>query len=78
MLDRESSLTPSDATSVLRALAKRLADSYIAHAQPSAILLVGSAATGGADEYSDLDVLVYHDQVPPDEAVVETARELGG
>ncbi len=61
----------------MRALAKRLADSYIAHAQPSAILLVGSAATGGADEYSDLDVLVYHDQVPPDEAVVETARELG-
>ena len=60
----------------MRALAKRVADSYIAHAQPSAILLVGSAATGDADEYSDLDMLVYHDQVPADEAVAETAREL--
>jgi predicted nucleotidyltransferase len=61
----------------LRAFAKRVADSYIAHAQPSAILLVGSAATGDADEYSDLDLIVYHQQVPADEAVAETARELG-
>ena len=68
---------PSDATSVLRALAKRLADSYVVHAQPSAMLLVGSAATGDADEYSDLDMLVYHDQVPADEAVAKTALKLG-
>jgi len=61
----------------LRALARRLADSYIAHTSPRAILLVGSAATGGADEYSDLDLLVYHDQVPPERAVAETPRELG-
>jgi hypothetical protein len=54
----DSSLSPTDATTVLQALAKRLADSYIAHAQPRAILLVGSAATGDADEYSDLDMLV--------------------
>jgi hypothetical protein len=75
MLDR--SLSPSDATTVLRALARRLADSYLAHAPPRAIMLVGSAATGDADEYSDLDLLVYYDRVPPDEAVAETPRELG-
>jgi hypothetical protein len=40
-------------------------------------LLVGSAATGAADEYSDLDLLVYHDDVPADEAVAESPRELG-
>lgn len=61
----------------MRALAKRLADSYIGHAQPRAILLVGSAATGEVDEYSDLDMLVYYVDVPPEEAVAETPRELG-
>jgi hypothetical protein len=61
----------------LRALAKRLADSYTAHAQPASILLVGSAATGDADGYSDLDVLVYYDHVPADEVVAQTPRELG-
>jgi hypothetical protein len=38
---------------------------------------VGSAAGGDADLYSDLDMLVYHDRVPPQEAVAETAHELG-
>jgi hypothetical protein len=61
----------------LRALAKRLTDSYIAHARPSAVLLVGSAATGDADLYSDLDMLAYYDQAPPQEAVAETPREFG-
>jgi hypothetical protein len=69
-------VSPTDATIVLRALARRLADSYIAHARPRAILLVGSAATGDADEYSDLDMLVYHDRVPADDTVAETPREL--
>jgi hypothetical protein len=78
MLDRETArLSPTDATAALRALAQRLTDSYSAHAQPRAILLVGSAATGEADEYSDLDVLVYYDDVPPEEVVAETPRELG-
>jgi hypothetical protein len=49
----------------------------MAHAQPSAVLLVGSAATGDADEYSDVDMLVYYDQMPADEAVAATAHELG-
>ena len=69
--------TPSAATKVLRALAKRLADSYITRLQPRAILLVGSAAIGEADEYSDLDLLVYYDDVPADDSVAGTPRELG-
>jgi hypothetical protein len=61
----------------LRALARRLADSYGAHAQPRAVLLVGSAAAGEADEYSDVDLLVYYDDVPPEEVVAEAPQKLG-
>jgi hypothetical protein len=67
----------SDATTVLGALAQRLADSCIARTRPRAVLLVGSAATGDADAYSDLDMLVYHVSVPPQEALAEKPRELG-
>jgi hypothetical protein len=66
-----------DTTPFLCALAQRVADAYRAHAQPSAILLVGSAATGGADTYSDLDMLLYYTQVPPDAEIAKTPRELG-
>jgi predicted nucleotidyltransferase len=66
-----------DATTYLRALARRVVDSYLAHDEPRAALLVGSAATGAADLYSDLDLIVYYDRVPPPEAVAETPRELG-
>ncbi|MEN3340693.1 MAG: hypothetical protein V7644_97 [Actinomycetota bacterium] len=65
-----------DPSAVLRALAERLAASYAAANRPRAVLLVGSAAAGGADRYSDLDLLVYHDCVPPGEAVAKTPRAL--
>lgn len=61
----------------MRTLGRRLADSYLARAQPRATLLVGSAATGDADEYSDLDMLVYYDRVPAEEIVAAAPRELG-
>jgi hypothetical protein len=66
-----------DTTPFLRAFAQRLADSYRTHAQPSGILLVGSAATGGADTYSDLDMLLYYTHVPPDAEIAKTPREIG-
>lgn len=67
----------TDATTILRALARRVVDSYLAHGEPRAALLVGSAATGDADTYSDLDLIVYYDRVPPPDAVAKTPRELG-
>jgi hypothetical protein len=70
-------VSSTDATTFLRALARRVVDSYLAHGEPRAALLVGSAATGDADFYSDLDLIVYYDRVPPPEAVAETPRELG-
>jgi hypothetical protein len=41
------------------------------------VLLAGSAATGDADRYSDLDLLVYYDRVPAEESVAAAPRELG-
>jgi hypothetical protein len=67
----------TDPTGQLRTLARCIADSYVADAQPRAILLVGSAATATADLYSDLDMLVYFDQVPAEEVLAETSRQLG-
>jgi hypothetical protein len=67
----------TDATAVLRALGRRVALCHVGRGDPRAALLVGSAATGDADTYSDLDLLVYYDQVPQDDAVAETTRELG-
>lgn len=66
----------SDPTAHLRSLARRLADSYVARAGASAALLVGSAATGDADEYSDLDLIVFHRRVPEDDVLAATPREF--
>jgi hypothetical protein len=40
------------------------------------VLLVGSAATGDADEYSDLDLIAYYDLVPPADVLAAVARRL--
>jgi len=64
----------SDATARVRRLARRLADTYVAHSQPRAILLVGSGATGNADGFSDLDMLLYYSE-PPDEVRLAAARD---
>jgi Nucleotidyltransferase domain len=70
-------VSSTDPTAYLQALARRVTNSYVTHGEPRAALLVGSAATGDADLYSDLDLIVYYDRVPPAEVVAETPRELG-
>jgi hypothetical protein len=67
----------TDATGHLRELARRLMRAYAAQAQPCAVLLVGSAATGDADHYSDLDMLLYYDRVPSKEALMGAQGALG-
>jgi hypothetical protein len=57
-------ITPASHT--LRALAARLAQPYAALPQCRAIILTGSAAEGVSDYYSDLDVILYYDQLPPE------------
>jgi predicted nucleotidyltransferase len=65
-------------TEHLRALARRIVDVHVEETRPQAALLVGSAAAGVADRFSDLDLILYYDELPP-EAAIERARErLGG
>jgi hypothetical protein len=68
----------SDATGYLRELSMCLVDAYTPSVDPRAVLLGGSAATGTADMYSDLDLFFYYDGLPPDAALVEAQRRIGG
>ena len=38
---------------------------------------MGSAATGDADGYSDLDLLLYYEELPHDQTLAEARAELG-
>ena len=58
-------MTPTAEATVLRRLAERVARTYVDDLQPRAVLVVGSAATGVADAYANIDMLVYHDAAPP-------------
>lgn len=60
----------------LSALAQRNAEAYLAHTQPVAILLVGSAARDECDFFSDLDLLLYYDELPTDEQLERARRQI--
>jgi predicted nucleotidyltransferase len=65
-------------TEHLRALARRIADVLVEEVAPRSVLLTGSAATGEADFYSDLDLLVYCDDLPTEERIGAVIDRLGG
>jgi hypothetical protein len=54
----------NEASRYLQTLARRVAAAYVAHTQPRAMLLTGSAAAGASDSYSDLDLVAYYDERP--------------
>jgi hypothetical protein len=66
-----------DANVRLRALADRLFEVFARHTHPDAALLAGSVARGEADELSDIDLLLYHAELPSDEAVAAARSEVG-
>ena len=45
--------------------------------EPRAILLLGSAAEGNADWHSDLDLISYHDRMPPAARIDAVLEALG-
>jgi hypothetical protein len=62
----------------LLALAKHNAQVYVSHCEPAAILLIGSAAEGLADCYSDIDMLLYYEHALPSAQELESTRnEIG-
>ena len=67
--------TPTDR---LRALAGRVTDVVVEEVAPRSVLLTGSAATGEADFYSDIDLIVYCDELPAEEPIGTVTERLGG
>ena len=67
--------TPTDH---LRALARRIGDVVVDEVAPRSVLLTGSAATGEADFYSDVDLIVYCDELPTEERVGAVVERVGG
>jgi Nucleotidyltransferase domain len=66
-----------DANARLRALADRLFEVFARHTAPDAALLAGSVAKGEADELSDIDLLIYHRELPSEAAVAAARAEVG-
>jgi predicted nucleotidyltransferase len=67
----------TEPTVKLRELARRITDVYLREMPLAGAVLTGSGARGDADRYSDLDLLLYADEVPPAEAAAAAQRELG-
>jgi predicted nucleotidyltransferase len=67
--------TPTDR---LRVLARRIADVLVEEIAPRSVLLTGSAATGEADFYSDVDLIVYCDELPAEERIGAVIDRVGG
>jgi hypothetical protein len=68
---------PSAAQTRLSSIARRIADAYIAHSEPRAVLLTGSVGEGLADEFSDIDLIVYYDVEPPAPALEHAHAQIG-
>jgi predicted nucleotidyltransferase len=67
-----------DASEHLRRLAARVVEEALSRVELRAALLVGSSARGDADFYSDLDLLLYVEAVPPRDVLAEIRQAVGG
>ncbi|HEY1012874.1 MAG TPA: nucleotidyltransferase domain-containing protein [Herpetosiphonaceae bacterium] len=68
-----------DPSAYLRALAGRIAAPYLGHAGLKSALLTGSSAAGHADRYSDIDLILYYDELPDEETLLAArATNHGG
>jgi len=68
----------NDIAERLRKLAESLVALELEHAAPAAALLTGSVSTGEADEYSDVDLILYFADALPDDAAIEAVRAAAG
>jgi predicted nucleotidyltransferase len=66
------------ATDRLRALARSVVGHALARGQLRGALLAGSVGRGGADGWSDIDLLLYVDELPPVGTPEELRHALGG
>ena len=68
----------NEASRYLLTLAKRNAQTYSAMPNTKAIILVGSAAEGLSDYYSDIDMCIFYDTLPADEALQAASQQNQG
>lgn len=66
------------ATEHVRALAARVVEAALALGPLRAALLAGSGARGDADFYSDVDLLLYVDDAPPEDRLERLREAVGG
>jgi hypothetical protein len=66
------------ATEHVRALAVRVVDAALELGPLRAALLAGSGARGDADYFSDVDLLLYVDELPPDDRLDRLRDALDG
>jgi predicted nucleotidyltransferase len=66
------------ATEHLREVARRIVDAALERVPLRAAMVVGSAARGDADFYSDLDLLLYVDELPPERTLAGIRETVGG
>ncbi len=66
------------ATGHVRALARRVVVAALELGPLRAALLAGSGARGDADFFSDVDLLLYVDEVPPDDRLERLREAVGG
>lgn len=66
------------ATEHLRGLARRVVAAALGLGPLQAAMLAGSAARGDADSWSDVDLLLYVDELPPSRRLEELRAALGG
>src|SRR5262249_38206755 len=63
------------ASQYLVALARRNAQAYAALPDIRAIIVTGSSAQGVSDFYSDIDMIVYWDKLPSEEALLAASEK---
>jgi hypothetical protein len=68
----------SEASEYLRGLAHRIVAAAREHVPLRAALLAGSAGRGDADFYSDLDLILYVDDLPSDDTLDTIRHAVGG
>jgi predicted nucleotidyltransferase len=66
------------ATEHVRGLARRVTSTALELGPLRAALLAGSGARGDADFYSDVDLFLYVDELPPEDRLGVLQAALGG
>lgn len=65
-------------TEHVRAVARRIVDAALERVPLRAAMLVGSGGRGDADFYSDIDLLLYVDELPPLRTLAQVREAVGG